>query len=315
MSEVLGLFTQLYVRIGQRIDVLPQELNKSLSPPNSQEDLQDELPQDELDEIIQDMLSVLHPKKLPDDFDDDFKEKIPSLENTFQGLVVPGDLETTVFALARHDSAFFERLRTAIPKDMCDLQLLRKLEARIERFFHRIDTYAESGPAYDENTIGACAEALVDATSKMHDYNKPPTSREFESTAARLGVFALEEVCSRNVDIYAGSTWHAGRTPDDEADRNLFARLIVSPEPSDDEEPAIFVLDLLDDLPPSALAPFHPRLAAVLDTLRQSAAPTAYTQKAQAILARSAPGASGAGPSARRPPVTDEREPRRRRLD
>ena len=277
-ESIESRFTDLYEQIGQHLNRLPDELNRTW----------DEEAED-IDETVQDMISVLHPSKLWDEFDDLYST-IPEAEpGNFHDLVVPGNLGLTIFGLAQHDSVFRERLRNAITEETCGDDFLTKLGGRSMSIFEDYDEYTTRGPRFDARFVDSSGTAIRKVVAKVSAYRngeRAPTSNTFDAKSAELVLRILEEICSRNRDIYEHSTWQT--TEDDpEADRdcNLFANLIGSPPTRFRQTD--FVLDLLtDELPPDAWKHLVGRLESIAEKLREYRAPERFQGKLIDLIAR-----------------------------
>ena len=237
--------------------------------------------------MIQDMLALLDPENFWDNYNEEFESHIPEAESkSFQDLVVPGSMPVTIFALAKHDPIFRDRLRNAITKDMCAKDLWFKLKAKTTVFLRAFDEYVERGPNFDPLFVARTAKGLRQVIDKLSAYRKgsrAPLSPLFDRYAAELTVFILGEACKRNRDIYKDSTWCDHGLPEVKADGNLFSSLIGSPPAS--FRGSFFVLDFLgDELPPASYKDSLSRLEPVVERLREYNAPEAYVQKVLEII-------------------------------
>lgn len=266
-------FTELYDEIDSKLDRLPDMLNN----------IWDEEEDEDAYETIQDMLAVLDPENFWDNYDDDFEALFPEVSSKcFQDLVVPGSMPVTIYGLAKHDPIFRERLRNAIPKDMCAKDLMTKLKGKTSFFFGAFDDYVRRGPKFDPHFVARTASSLRHVISKLSTYRKgerAPMSSSFDRNAAELALFILEEVAKRNKDIYMHSSWQTTEDdPEDERDCNIFVNLIKSPVAS--ASTSTFVLDfLVDELAPAAFKHLLSRLESLVVKLQQQDAPEAYVKK------------------------------------
>ena len=278
-------FSEFYDRIESNIDRLPDMLNKRWDDAAN-----------DTDELIQDMLSVMDEDKVWDDYDDDLFSVIPDgSSKCFQDLVVPGNLEATIFGLARHDHVFRDRLRSAITKEICSDNFLLKLSARKDALLRRFDDYARRGPALKPDFVQFCANYLRRLISKLPSYlngNRAPLSKSFHVKVAEFSVRVLEEICQRNIDIYEHAFWRRTEDkPEEERDRNLFVNLIKSP--SGAASSRNFILDYPgEQLAPLVWVDLIGRLEPLLETLREQNAPDAYLQKLADMTALAQGGAS-----------------------
>ena len=280
-ESVESRFTELYEQIGQSINHLTDKLNQTWTWDDDTEDI---------DEIVQDMLSVLVPRRFYDDFNEDFYSRLPEAEpGNFHDLVVRGDPLLTIFGLARRDPILRDRLRNAIDEKTCGDDFLIKLGDKSTSILERYDMYARDGPRFDDRFVdrsGVALRQIIDKVSAYRESDRAPTSSNFNAKAAELVLNILEEVCMRNKDIYEDSTWQT--TEDDpEADRdcNIFANLIGSPPVGFRD--THFVLDFLaDELPPDAWRHLLGRLDSLVEKLREHEVPAPYLQKLTDLTSR-----------------------------
>ena len=244
-----------------------------------------------MDEMIQDMLAVFTADRVWDDFDEDFFSSIPEAEGLpFQKLVVPGNLATTVFALARHDPAFRDRLRNAVTKEICAEDFLRKLEAKRQTVFKRFDDYETRGPRFEAGFINACGSRLHRILSKISTYKhgaRAPLSHDFDVESAKLALRTLSDVCERDKDIYGDSKWQTTEDdPEEDRDCNLFANLISDPPPGRRDD--LFVLDLLaEDIPQPAWNDLVNELERLIEKFKDQKTPARYLNKLQELIHQS----------------------------
>ena len=252
----------------------------------SDSDLPTEDP-DEVTKTIQDMLSVFDPKKLPEDYGADFIRDLPMTFESSEATVNPNSLPATIFGLARHDAVFRQHLREALNKDFCAVQVFRKLAAEAQKVFRLLDSYAQSGPNYNESVVARCAGRLEEIVEKIVEYkdDRLPLSASTKLEAAGVLVNILNCVCDWNRDIYIDLSWQTRRVPDDEDDRNLYIKLIRSPLEDDDdpESEACFVVDALEDLPSEELRPLSGLLNMVLRKVQRNGASAVFLRKLEGI--------------------------------
>jgi hypothetical protein len=241
---------------------------------------------DEIDESLEDMFAVFDSDRLWDDFDNDFYEDLPrSEEERFQDLVVRGDLTLTIFALARHDRIFRERLQNAVTFEICADDFLQKLDNKRKEFLTKLDSYAASGPKLIIHSVSTIALRLREITQKISEYkarNHAPLSSSFDIKASEFVLGILKDVCTRNKDIYTGSQWLEEPPPADIRDRNLFVNLVSNPS-----HRGYFVLDFLaDEIPPSAWVPVVGHMKSILDQLHQMEVSGPYVRKMEELVAQ-----------------------------
>lgn len=231
------------------------------------------------------MLSVFDSDNMDGHFDDAFYESLPTANNErFRELVVPRDLVRTVFALARHDPVFRDRLRNAVNKDICAQDFINKLSIKRQKYLRRFDDYVHRGPRFDPAFVNKCGTSLYQLLQDLSIYRseRAPLAQSFETRAAELALHMLEDTFSRNKDIYENSTWQTtADDPDEERDCNLFANLISDP-PSDREH--FFVLDLLTKLPLAAWQHMFNHLERLLGKLKEEEAAASFTRKLEDLI-------------------------------
>ena len=342
----LGTFN---TQMTQQLSSLPDYLNLRGAEITGSDDGDDS----EVIMVLQDMVSVLDERRLPEEFDEDFVANLPSFQRCYQWLVMPENMPASIFALARYDHVLRDRLRNALPKELCALNFLRKLEKRATNSFDRYDEYASSGPEMKPYFISACGNSLRNIVASIVRYqeSRGPTTENFDRHAAGLTVRLLIGAVDRDRDIYDPCVWLKERTPPAEpSNRNLFTNLIRTP-PSDDYNDAstveIFGLDLLGDkLRITAWNDLLESLQHLLRRVETAGAPTAFisklrelssldheawgqmdpsrsTMRSGAVSSLGSPWTSSweAGSSrrasslSRRPEIQERRESRRQRVD
>ena len=286
----------LYNTIGQHIDTLPQMLNQSRNEEalsdSDESDVDAYLPPADVNErksVIRDMLSIYNPTGLSSEF-------VQSLRNsagrsmTSQDWFVPNNLAATLFSLAFHDNVIYERLRRAMTKDFCATKTFEKLGSAARETFERLDRAIHEGPS--SNDVQGCASRLRQIVNEVHRNrnSRAPLSRTATTTAVRVLVQILAEVCRRNTDIFEDAVQPSNASEIEGDDRNLYINLIGNP-PNWEEEPEpwetdLFVIDVLDSFPPGYWKELLEPLATILEKLRSFDAPEIYTDKLQEMLDR-----------------------------
>ena len=243
---------------------------------------------EEIDDTLKDILAVFDSEKLGDEFDEAFDSKVPTSDDkSFQDLVVRGDLPMTVFSLARHDSIFRGRLERAFSKDIRSEDFLLKLNNRRKRFIQLLDNYDLQGPQLRVRYVSNVALELRGIVERITEYKEShaPLSNDFDIGSAELLTHILRDICTRNKDLYANSSWFQGTPPDAERDRNLFVSLIASP--SGQYQGTLFILDFLsDELPQPAYSHLVNRFQFLMEQLQRQHAPEPYLQKLQELITR-----------------------------
>jgi hypothetical protein len=345
IPHITNRLVALTPQMAERLSVLPDTMNlrrDEAADAESDDDSEETM-------VIQDMLSVLDESRLPDDFDDpDFIGKIPKFDRSYQRLVTPGDIHASIFALARHDAVFRDRLRNALPKEMCASNFIWKLGKRAQRCFVKYDQYVSNGPRIAPKFIVGCANSLHDILETVADYQDShgPTSYQFNQQAAELVVRALTSVTERDRDIYASSPWMRDQTPpSDPRNRNLFTSLLRATRPVSSGGTVaqeLFGLDLLDRIPSSAYTHLQEPMKQLLQRLQAKNIPAPFVAKLRDLLDFEAGGSprpvpvdaasrrptistlisqetpvsmQRASSLSRRPEVQEPRQPQRRRLD
>lgn len=268
-------FSELFRQIVLKIHRLPDDLNRIWDY------------SEDTDETLKDILAVFDPDKLWDELDEDFDSEVPASEDeSFQDLVVRGDLPLTVFSLARHDPIFRDRLQQAVSKDICAEDFILKLDDRRKKSLQLLDNYERSGPELRVRSVSTIASHLRDIVEKISEYKdgqRAPLNLSFDIGCSELLVRMLRDICTHNRDIYVESSWFQGTPPEAERDRNLFVNLIASP-PSQ-HRGIFFILEFLsDELPPQSYSHLATHLESLLDQLQLQQAPNTYVQKLKELI-------------------------------
>lgn len=331
-ANVLQKIAELYDQIGDhldpvtnRLDSLTKALNRTRGEDAATEsdDIESETSsqagdQDRTEWVVQDMLSVFDERRLPEEYGtQDFVVNISTDETSLEGLVNHENLAATIYGLARHDPKFRRRLRKALTKDFCAVQFLEKMRARIwGAVLGRLGRHITSGFQSDPNILMETAARLWGCIQQIQKYfeDRAPLTRQVRSMAAELVVDLLHSVCERNKDIYTQITWtRTTQDPEDERDRNLFHNLIGGADKGEEED--YFALTFFAGLAPYERMHLLDRLNELLDRLRRCRAPKGYIEKLERIVqAHETHQADPSRTVGERPPITGERESRRRRV-
>ena len=293
-ENVLNRMTGLYDEIGRYL--LDDDLIERLSAGRASEIVSDsdeattdsDLPpekQDETTKTIRDMLSVFDRNNLPEDYGADFIGDLPMTFESPEATVNPDSLPATLFGLARHDAVFREHLREALTKDICDLQVFKKLEIKALGTFTRFDNYTESGP-FNDCLLADCARRLHEVVGKIieHKYDRAPLSARNSLKAVQLLLNILNGVCDRDDDIYDELPWQKIELdPEDEKDRNLYTNLIRVSSAGPGSGPC-FVLNALGTFSYEERSPLSHRLASILERVEQQGAPGNFTEALREML-------------------------------
>ena len=327
-ENVLQGIKDLYSEIGDRrnprtsrLDSLTKALNKVRgedaatesedSENDSGSDSQVDA-QDAAELAIQDMLSVFDPNRLPEEYAaQDFVEELPTDSTTLQDLVIPDNLEATIYALARHDRKLRRRLRSALTKDLCAQHVLDKLKGRMQLTLQRLDNHIAEGPKSRPSIIPGCADTLRHLMDQMHQYilHRAPLSELVRQTATEITMRLLFQICNRNTDIYPTITWpKTAPDPTAEGDRNLFVNLIGGTHSN-------FVVDFLEQSSPSDWKHLVHVLDQIIARLRDNNAPENYVARLERLVSTYDQGQDDPTRMVgERPAISGERERQRRRI-
>ena len=331
-ANVLQKIAALYDQIGghldpatNRLDSLTRALNRTRGEDAATEsdDIESETgsqagDQDRTEWIIQDMLSVFDELQLPEEYGrQPFVQNIPTETTSVENLVVRDSLAATVYGLARHDATFRRSLRKTLTKDFCARQFLDKMKDRILiRALGRLDRHITSGSESDTGIIMETADRLRGCVQEIQKYfeDRAPLSKQVKIRAAEIVVDLLRAVCEHNRDIYTEIRWtRTTQDPDEQDDRNLFHNLIGGAD--EEEEDDYFALTFMSSLAPDEWMHLLDRLGELLDRLRRNQAPRAYIEKLERIVqAYEAHNTDPTRAVGERPPISGERESRRRRV-
>lgn len=305
--NVVSGISNLYDKIGERHDSLTRELNNSqfeFTATESDDSASETSFQADdygaSDYVVQDILSVLDPDLLPNGYGPDFLKDIPNNSGSLRGLVVPGNMPATIFALARYDEEFRRRLCAVMDKDFCATKILEKIETKLRESFGRLDRYVTNGPITKHGIVNESAEDIRELVSLIKKYvkSRSPLSPQVRAKGAEIAVNLLSDICDRNVDIYGQITWtrDAG-DPESEDDRNLYINLIgrrSSNDDSDDDDydndsdserfEDYLIIDTLAEFSPQDWVNLLDRLDTILVQLRSNQAPSAYINRLQGMV-------------------------------
>lgn len=335
-GEVVKQLSELYELIGQRVEFLPDLLNRtrgaeaeSDTDQSETEKISSSSTSNNRKEIVRDMLSVFDLKALPSEYGVDFPEHAPAETEVF----VRGSLAATIYGIAIRDEVFFRRLRKVVTRDICASAYFWKQRAHASELMAQLDRFAEMGlsrsvEARDVN-VPVCAQGLrliVNQICENRDLRtaRGPLGSEVISKLVEYLVDILEEVvCNRNRDIFGRISQELSE--DDERDHNLFVYLIGNPPPLDSLAPAAmaedFIIDRLRDFPATEWRHLLERLNTIIDSIHEHTPreerAIAYAAKLENILREYTTDAfepSSTSVQRRRPTVTNPRESRKRRF-
>ena len=245
-----------------------------------------------VNQMIQDMLAVLDSKSLPEDFED-LALAIPVTLPSATAAIVPGEIYTTLFGLARYDKEFRLQLRKFLTKDFCARHLLTKLYGRAKEAFERLDDYTRSGPQTKPQFVARCADRIRQVVEQVGQYkdDRAPLNAATKAKAAEILTNLLLEVCNRNKDIYDSMPWHkTAPDPKELDDRNLYVNLIGDPPLYEESlEGQYFFLDVFSTFAPNEWMHLSDRLELALERIKQYGAPTSFIKTLDGLLAEDRP--------------------------
>lgn len=284
LSDVEKVLGQITRRPSIEIDCLAEDI----SPRWTESD-------DEIDHEVEDILAVLDSNRdrTPGDYDEEFYNNLPtSSDHRFQDLIVPGDIFSTIFALARHDPVLRERLSTAVTRERSDRDFFRKLQRRRTSAFTQLETYMKRSLSPNASEVGHCAMKLRDIITKLEEYRQrsyESPNPAFDRACSKVTTRMLQEICKWNRDIYSGANWRNNPSPAAPQDRNLFYCLMSGWNQSPNSSSHFILNFLADELPPQASAKSVQDLNEALAKFKEFKAPTQSIDKLknliQAILA------------------------------
>jgi hypothetical protein len=243
---------------------------------------------------VRDIMATLS-SQLTDDFRADIFETPDeiSMDDPF----VLGDLEATLAKILIKDDDIFHQFNVLVPRNARAADYFRKMGLKAQHTLVLLDNYSEVGPASGgQHDVIWCAQELVDIVDAIsHNITeRQPLSPASREEAAKALVFILRTVVKdRNHEAYQNSKWH--RRPkhgEPSIDRNLYERLIGTKSRAN---PGNFVLKTLQDLPEAQrFVSDLEECLRVLKTIGWGPAPSAYTDKLNAIITQLK---RGSGPS------------------
>lgn len=304
---VVDQLSELYELIGERLESLPDQLNRTrgdeAESDSGQSGTEETYPSSNPDfckETVLDMLSVFDRNALPSEYGVEFPKKA-SASAFGTDPYVPENLAATIYGVATRDEKFFGRLRKVITRDICAKSYFSKQLGKAKELMAHLDRFAESDPskpvgAKDVN-VPVCARGLRLIVHDIFENRYARTAREplgFEviSKAAETLINILYEVvCRRNIDI-SGRIPRDGVADDDERANNLFKYLISNPPRFDSTFPIAmkddFIIDRLRDFPAAEWCDHLERLTTIVDYIHEHAPmeerATAYAAKLKSMI-------------------------------
>lgn len=303
--------SELYNRIGERIESLPQQLNRltgdatdSSSENSSTEESHVSRDLNSRQEIVKDILSVFDPKALPGDYGRNF-QKDEVRASASENLYVPGNLAATIYEIAIRDEAFYRRLRKVVTRDICATSYFSKQQLRAREMMSRLDRFVKSGPSehpeIKDVDVPECARSIQlivhqICTDRDARASKGPLEALTSMNAAEILVDILAEVvCNRDKDVYEGERERDDNEP--RRNRNLYLYLIGDPPISNVSAPFgmgdDFIIDRIRSFPAMEWSHLLERLTTILDhiveksTIEDEVAARgskAYARKLESIL-------------------------------
>lgn len=250
--------SELYNRIGERVESLPQQLNRltgdatdSSSENSATEESQVSRDLNNRREIVKDILSVFDPNALPGEYGQNFQQKDKVRARASENLYVPGNLAATIYEIAIRDEAFYRRLRKVVTPDICAKSYFERQLSRAREVMSRLDRYAMRTESYEPQPdvkkkdvdVPECAriiQLIVHQICNERDAraSKGPLEAVTGMNAAEILVDILAEVVyNRDKDVYHQGERERDRGYDDDKDneprrnRNLYLYLIGDPPP------------------------------------------------------------------------------------
>ena len=338
-GEVVKQLSELYGPIGQRVEFLPDLLNRTRGDEAESDSGQSEMGKSSSfsishtrKETVLDMLSVFDPTALPSEYGENLAEHAPVLTSETE-VLVQGSLAATIYGIAIRDERFFRRLRKVVTRDICAGAYFSKQRIKAKELMVQLDRFAEKGvsrslEARDVNVPG-CAQGLrliVDQICESRDDRTargPLGSGVISKLAENLVDILYEVVCNRNRDIFGRASQELSE--EDERNHNLFLYLIGNPPPLYSSAPMAveedFIIDCLRNFPPNEWKHLLERLNTIIDTIHERAPrekrAIAYAAKLENMVRDYTTNAfepSSSPVQRRRSTVTSPRESRRRRF-
>ena len=279
LSDVERVLGQITRRPSMEIDSLAEDISPSWTESD-----------DEIDNEVEDILAVLDSDtdRTPGEYDEEFYSNLPTSSNhRFQDLAVPGDLFSTIFALARHDPVLRQRLATVVTRERSDRDFFRKLQRRQASTFDRLDAYMKRGTSLNPRAVGRCAIELRSIVTKLEEYRQrtcESPNPAFDRACSKVTTRMLLEICRRNQDIYSGTNWHNKPSPGAPQDRNLFYHLMSGWNQTTNNA-SNFILDFLtDELPPPASIKTVQDLSEALTKLKEYKASARSIAKLNSLI-------------------------------
>ncbi len=213
-----------------------------------------------------DIISSFDNVVIPSEFRRDSVDN-PPLDVPSDGILVPGNLATTMYRLAYRNDAFYRLLQQTVPRDERAKRYYEKQYTRAQEALRRLSQYGQTGPLGQqlpansrEMDVPECAwilRSIVDQLCEDRDARLAvaPLSPAVASRLATILVMLMAHVIAYKDDIYTNASWNRNQPPNEHPrDRNLFAYLIGDP-PYDPSYPSFmtnfFVIDRLRAFPTS----------------------------------------------------------------
>lgn len=332
-GEVVKQLSELYGLIGQRVESLPDLLNRTRGDEAETDSDQSETEKSSSfsishtrKEIVRDMLSVFDQKALPTEYGEDFADHETEV-------FVQGSLAATIYGIAIRDEVFFRRLCKVVTPDICAGAYFRKQRIKARDLMAQLDRFAEKGlsrslKARDVN-VPVCAQGLRLIINQIRENRDARTARGplgsgvISKLAQYLVDILYEVVCNRNQDIFGRISQELSE--EDERDYNLFVYLIGNPPPLDSSAPMAveddFIIDYLRNFPATEWKHLLEPLNTIIETIHEydprEERAIAYAAKLENMVREYTTNAFE--PSLppiprRRPSVTNPRESQRRRV-
>ncbi|TVY45673.1 hypothetical protein LSUB1_G000430 [Lachnellula subtilissima] len=250
-------------------------------------------------DIVRDIMATPAPLHTTDDHRRNPLQN-PETINT-HNILVPGDIEATIFRLLVLDEHIFHQYQIRIPTNIEASDYFLQMKRKAQETWELLDEYSIDGPVYGRHyDVIWCGQMLVNIVEAIHNRIRdrlplPPASRE---NAAYALVSILQLVVDKNFEIYSKPANWIRRRPSHEPGkaRNLYMWLIGEVS-SANPAGGTFVLRALEDVSDTCRS--VAQLEAISKTIAEIAwsAPEPYRKRLSQIIARMRGGAEpGPGP-------------------
>ncbi|OKL61562.1 hypothetical protein UA08_03899 [Talaromyces atroroseus] len=264
-------------------------------------------------EQVRDIMSAFNKVTLPEDFRKDLVEASTATPRTPEQCVVQGDFEATLFRLAVHDNNVYSSICKAMPTGACAAIYFDKVQQQSRNLLLHFDEYRRSGrlPSGRQSLeVYAVARELRQHVQKIRN-NLALRVPYGTKGAVEALVTLLQDVSSRNIDAFENSPWgRIAPAGEDADDRNLYEQLIGQANSSRSSnrgvggggEEALFILDVLGEVPASVLGSYLSNLFDILAKVEINRAPSSFVLKLKTLIQDAQ---SGQGRAVKRPATAE----------